>query len=159
MAADILIAAFEGTSAEILTEGGGFDRLLLPSDLVRDRELLFSQIGACTYDYVIAAGQKPVIKNKVCIETTARMNGIVYETDFDCVGLKGLFEGRGIAANISRNCGTSYCNSIYWHGMSYIKERGLAAKLVFVHVPFEKNIEDMNAFKKGFSETVNLLYK
>ncbi len=156
---NILIAAFEGTSAEVLTEGSGFDRLLLPSDKVRDSELLFSEIGARTYDYVIAAGQKPVIKNKVCIETAARVNGIVYETDFDCARLKGLFEGQGIAAEISRNCGTSYCNCIYWHGMSYIKERGLAAKIVFVHVPFEKSIEDMNTFKRRFLCTLGLLYK
>ncbi|MDE7293817.1 MAG: hypothetical protein K2N72_05275, partial [Oscillospiraceae bacterium] len=89
---NILIAAFEGTSAEVLTEGSGFDRLLLPSDKVKDSELLFSGMQARHYDYVIAVGQKPVIKNKVCNETTARMNGIVYETDFDCERLKGLFE-------------------------------------------------------------------
>ena len=156
---DILIAAFEGTSAEILTEGGGFDRLLLPSDLVKDSEMLFSEMQARHYDYVIAVGQKPVIKNKVCIETTARMDGFVYETDFDCGRLKGLFEGQGIAGKISRNCGTSYCNSIYWYGMSYIKERGIATKIVFVHVPFEKNIEDMGVFKRGFLGAVNMLYK
>ncbi len=156
---NILIAAFEGTSAEVLTEGSSFDTLLLPSDKIRDSELLFSEMQSRSYDLVIAIGQKPVIKNKVYIETAARMNGVVYETDFDCGRLKGLFEEQGIAAKISRNAGTSYCNSIYWHGMSYIKERGLAAKIVFVHVPFEKNIYDMDAFKRGFWGAVNLLYK
>ena len=111
------------------------------------------------YDFVISFGQKPNIKNKVYIETTARDGESSIDTDFDIEYLRNMFVKNGIPSKISHNAGTSYCNSIYRSGLCYIAEHKLKAKMVFLHVPFAKNIEDMDLFRKGIFETISELVK
>ncbi|MCM1578900.1 MAG: hypothetical protein NC078_08900 [Ruminococcus sp.] len=146
---NILTAAFAGTSAQMLTEGYA-GRILLPSDRAKDRELLIGAMVKCEYKYVIAVGQKPVIRNKVYIETTARMNGAALNTLFDCARLAAVFEEEGIEAVISENAGTSYCNGIYWNGLEYIRQTGSSSEMVFIHVPYAKNIGDIEDFGRRF---------
>ena len=113
---------------------------------MKDSENLIKKIIDGTYDYVFSFGQKPNIKNKVNIETTAR-NGITsVETDFDCERLQKLFESNGVVAKISRNAGTSYCNCLYYNGLDYIQQNNLKTKMVFIHIPFLKNIDDKGSF-------------
>ena len=84
----VLLTAFRGSSAEQLIKyANGFDTLVLPNDKVKDSEKLINKIIDGTYDYVFSFGQKPNIKNKVYIETTAKNGVISVETDFDCVQL------------------------------------------------------------------------
>ena len=122
----VLLTAFRGSSSEQLIKyAKEFDSLILPNDKVKDSENLIKKIIDGTYDYVFSFGQKPNIKNKVNIETTAR-NGITsVETDFDCERLQKLFESNGVVAKISRNAGTSYCNCLYYNGLDYIQQNNL----------------------------------
>ena len=95
---------------------------------MKDSENLINKIIDGTYDYVFSFGQKPNIKNKVNIETTARNGVTSVETDFDCKRLQKLFESNGVAAKISHNAGTSYCNCLYYNGLSYIHNNNLKTK-------------------------------
>ena len=123
---------------------------------MKDSENLIKKIIDGTYDYVFSFGQKPNIKNKVNIETTAR-NGITsVETDFDCERLQKLFESNGVVAKISRNAGTSYCNCLYYNGLDYIQQNNLKTKMVFIHIPFLKNIDNTDSFFAKIIDVISM---
>ena len=155
----ILFTVFCGTSAEVLVTGQKLkyqcNVLQLPNDKVRDSELLIEALQQERYDYVISLGQRPNIKDKVYIETTARKNGICMETAVDCDNLKSCMEQNGLSAKLSGNAGTSFCNELYWKGLQYLSKNQPETKMVFVHVPFEKNISDVNVFGKKLMKGID----
>lgn len=146
----ILLTAFCGTSAELLVRDKELDSqykvLYLPNDKLRDSELLIEALKQESFDMVISLGQRPNIKNKVHIETRACKGNESIETAFDCERLKVALEQAGLVARLSQNAGASFCNELYWNGLKYIEENELNTKMVFVHVPFEKNIGDTKCF-------------
>ena len=146
----ILLTAFCGTSAELLVKGAELNLkykvLYLPNDKIKDSELLIDALQQEQFDYVISFGQRPNIKDKVHIESRARKSELGLETAFDCEKLKCTMEQVGLSAKLSCNAGTSYCNELYWNGLRYIEENRLDTKMVFVHVPFEKNISNAEEF-------------
>ena len=153
----LLLTAFRGSSAEQLIKyANKFDTLNLPNDKVKDSEKLISIMSSGKYHYVFSFGQRPNIKNKVHIETTA-MNGEDYiKTKFDCEQLYELFQANGITAKISHNAGTSFCNCLYYNGLAYIQKKQLQTKMVFLHIPFLKNIDDTELF---FIKLINIVEK
>lgn len=154
---DILLTAFRGTSSELLIQGSNHNTLFLPSNKKTDVEILFSALHKHTFDYIISFGQRPLLKDKVCIETTAQNAEYKIYTTVNCEYLKELFEENGLPARLSNNAGTSYCNNLYWHGLSYISEQNLKTKMVFIHVPFTKNIEDITGFSQKISNVISLV--
>lgn len=163
---NILLTAFCGSSAELLIKDIGnfrqvnnirevnklkntrnYKTLLLPNDKIKDSEKLINVISDKSVDYVISLGQKPNIKNKVHIETTARDGEHNINTAFDCDKLKQVFEQHDIITKISSNAGTSFCNRLYFNCLNYIFQNGLDTKMVFVHIPFTKNISDFDSFR------------
>jgi len=159
----ILLTAFRGTSTETLVADRNvqeqYEVLLLPNDMVKDSEFLVEALQQEKFDYVISLGQRPNIKDKVHIETTARKGELSIDTDFDCEGLKKWLEQNGLLSKISHNAGTSFCNELYWNGMKYLRDNNLDTQMVFMHVPFEKNTLDANLFGEklfaGLEETIN----
>lgn len=155
---NILLTAFRGTSSELLLNGfKDFPVLVLPNDKVRDSELLIETLSKAHFDYVLSFGQRPNIKDKVHVETTARNGELQLETVFDCERLRLLFEQNWIQAKLSHNAGTSFCNKLYWNGLKYIEEHKLETEMVFVHVPFEKNIGMFEVFQQGIYNTLKVL--
>lgn len=155
---NILITVFKGTSSELLLKGfKDFPVLVLPNDKVRDSELLIETLSKSSFDYVLSFGQRPNIKDKVHIETTARDGELRLDTVFDCEGLRMLFEQNGIPAKLSQNAGISFCNRLYWNGLKYITEHDLKTEIVFVHVPFAKNIGDFELFREHIINTLKLM--
>lgn len=148
----VLITAFCGTSAELLVKSADLElqykALYLPNDKVKDSELLIEALKQEAFDYVISMGQRPNIKDKVHIEMCARKGDLFLKTAFDCEKLKGIFEQTGLPAMLSENAGTSFCNELYWNGLRYIKESQLDTKMVFIHVPYEKNISDVEVYRR-----------
>ena len=148
----ILLTAFRGTSAELLVksvEENEWHRvLILPNDKVKDSKLLEEALRQEHVDYIISLGQRPNIKDKVHIETMARKGNLGIATAFDCEKLKHNFEQTGLPAKLSTNAGTSFCNELYWNGLRCIEENKLNTRMVFVHIPFEKNISDVERFWK-----------
>jgi pyrrolidone-carboxylate peptidase len=93
----------------------------------------------------------------VHIETTASDGELRRDTAFDCEKLRLLLEQNGIPAKLSDNAGTSFCNCLYWGGLKFIEEKELDTKMVFVHVPFIKNIGDFELFQQRIYNTIKLL--
>ncbi|MBP3595642.1 MAG: hypothetical protein J6J44_14065 [Lachnospiraceae bacterium] len=159
----ILLTAFCGTSAELLVKGVEPDLkckvLYLPNDKVRDSELLIEALQQEQFDYVISLGQRPNIKDKIHIETLARKGEDVLITAFECERLKGCLEQNGLSVKISDNAGTSYCNELYWNGLRYILEKKLDTRMVFLHVPFEKNISNLKHFVEEMKVILNFVNK
>ena len=154
---NILLTVFEGTSSELLLNGfRDFPVLVLPNDKVKDSELLLGMLSETHFDYVLSFGQRPNVKDKVQIETTARDDEVCLDTAFDCERLRLLFEQNGIPAKLSHNAGTSFCNKLYWNGLKYIEEHELETKMVFIHVPFGRNISDIELFKNRIFETIRI---
>lgn len=159
----ILLTAFCGTSAELLVKGIELDSqyqvLYLPNDKIKDSELLIDALQQEQFDYVISLGQRPNIKDKVHIETTARKDGNALITAFEYERLKCYLEQNGLLVKISDNAGTSYCNELYWNGLRYILEKKLDTRMVFLHVPFEKNISNLKHFVEEMKVILNFVNK
>lgn len=153
----ILLTAFSGTSAEALIQGSKNRLLLLPNDKVKDAELLIEVLSGELFDYIVSFGQRPNIKNKVHVETTAKAGDLCMDTKFDCGWLKNAFEQKGIDARISGNAGTSFCNQLYFNGLKYIGQSGLNTQMVFVHVPFLKNVDNFEEFREKVLEVIDEL--
>lgn len=145
----ILMTAFCGSSAELLLNRvNDCKTLFLPNDKVKDSELLIETIRNEKFDYVICFGQRPLIKDKIHLETTAREGDLSVNTNFDYEKLKCLLEANGVAVKISHNAGTSFCNKLYLNGLKYVVQNNMETKMIFVHIPFVKNITDFEGFCK-----------
>lgn len=156
----ILLTAFRGTSAELLIKSAkNYETLFLRNDKIRDSEKLIDVISDEKFDYVISFGQRPNIKNKVHIETTAKDDEFYINTNFDCDRLKALLEENGVISKISHNAGTSFCNKLYLNGLKYISQNNLDTKMVFVHIPFMKNIADFDSFCKQIFDVIACVRK
>lgn len=89
----ILLTAFCGTSTEqLIKHTRNYKTLFLPNDKIKDSEKLIETISNEKFDYIISFGQRPNIKDKVHIETTAKEGELQISTDFNCDRLKLLFE-------------------------------------------------------------------
>lgn len=152
---NILLTAFLGSSSEVLLrQVTEYEILLLPNDKIRDSEILLAYITKRQFDYVFCFGQKPIIKDKVCIECTGKDEMGSIETSFDYNELKNAFEIHGIAAKISNNAGTSFCNQLYVNSLRYISQYDTKTKVVFIHIPFLKNISDRKLFFEKIIDTI-----
>lgn len=152
---NILLTAFRGSSSELLLKGTEiYETLILPNDKVKDSEKLIDTISKGKFDYVISFGQRPNIKNKVHIETSAHDKDFYISTNFNCDELEMLFKQSQITSKISHNAGTSFCNELYLNGLRYIFQKNLEIKMVFLHIPFSKNIDDFNRFSKQIFDVI-----
>ncbi|MBD5527633.1 MAG: hypothetical protein HDR02_04370 [Lachnospiraceae bacterium] len=142
----VLLTGFCGTSSELLIKKAGCESIILPNNKIADSQLLIEKISLHRYDYVFSFGQKPNIKNKLYIETTARNMAARIQTNFEYDKLRSIFEANELSVQISDNAGTSFCNALYWNGLNYIYEKGIGTKMIFIHIPFCKNITDSEWF-------------
>ncbi len=143
-----IVAAFDGAQniSRIVMES--IDtypnrKLLLPNDKQRSVELLTAAVREHSPACVVLLGQKPVIRDKIAVESSAKLCGEVRHTNMDVTVLTELIKGTGYGAYISESCGTSYCNNIYWHAL------GMGINTVFLHVPCKKNVGDIKALVKA----------
>ena len=137
---EILLTGFCGTSSELIVNKAACKSLVLPNDKVLDSQILLAQLGRHDYRYIFSFGQKPNIKDKVYIETTARKGSRSFYTDFAYDKLQEALEVEKITVRISDNAGTSFCNALYWNVLEYICDKKLDTKMLFLHVPFCMNM-------------------
>jgi len=147
---NILLTAFHGTSAENLIRQFDLrcDKVVLSNSKPQSVEQLIRLLALREYRHIISFGQKPVIKDKVYIERCARLDNAVMQTTFPVSRLADALTANGIAIKISHNAGTSFCNHLYAHGLRHLAESTGNAEMVFLHVPFQKNISDFDAFSQ-----------
>lgn len=150
----ILMTGFCGTSSELLVEKADCKSLILPNDKVLDSQILLEEIERHDYKYIFSFGQKPNIKDKVYIETAAGNGSRRYQTDFAFDKLQDAFEAEDLAVRISDYAGTSFCNALYWNGLEAIRDRKLETKMVFLHVPFCKNMTAPEEFRERIRKGV-----
>lgn len=154
---DILMTGFGGTSSELLVKKASYKSLILPSNKIVDSGLLIEEIRLRKYDYIISFGQKPNIKDKLYIETTARNMAKRLDTNLEYDKLIDAFEKNKLPVHISDNAGTSFCNALYWNGLNYIYNKGIDARMIFIHIPFCKNITDSEWFFNRILTSVEYL--
>ena len=154
---EVLLTAFKGTSSEKLINqfDDTYHKLILANDKIKSVNQLISELETNEYDYIISFGQKPVIKDKVYVEISGKLENIVYNTNFQITEFVKRLMNYDFAVHISSNAGTSFCNNIYAHGLKYIIERLYEGEMVFVHIPFEKNISDFEDFSNRIILSLN----
>ena len=158
MSFDILLTGFSNTSSEqLLRFMHSYDTLLLPSDKLLDSAKIIRAMSEKHYRLVICFGQKPNLKNKLSIETTARDAADVVQTTMDCRQLASIFCANGVPACLSHNAGTSFCNAVYLNGLRHIAAQDMNTQLVFVHIPFEKNIREPSVFYRRIRDVIDIL--
>lgn len=152
----VLLTAFAETSSEKLIHC--FDERYCKLVLMNNKDTSVKQfvdaLQENLFDYVISFGQKPVIYDKVYIERVGKLGTSTYKTDFNIERLASLLQAEGFSVRFSVNAGTSFCNHLYANGLKYISESGYRAKMVFVHVPFMKNISDFSVYSERIIRTL-----
>ena len=101
------------------------------------------------YDLIISFGQAPLDNNTLKIETTAK-DRINYITDYDYSALYNKLK-KEYKVIVSNNAGNYLCNNIYFNGLKYIKENNLKTKMIFIHIPKEDKITDIEKLAKIFN--------
>ncbi len=144
---ELILAAFDGehSSSRIVLEQAEVScrKLLLPNDGERTVELLYDAIRSEPTFCVILLGQRSSIQDKISVEPSARLNGEALRTPMDVGTVRSLIRSAGYAAYISRGCGTSRSNGVYYRLL------GMGLNAVLLHLPAEKNISDIPALVKA----------
>lgn len=148
----ITLAAFKKTSAESLINGMDFPKVFLPSDKIKDTEILLPQIKKS--ENIICLGQKAGLKNKLALELFAKMGQQSLATNFDLKSFEMELEKNNIPYSESSRPGTSFCNLLYWNGLKFIKENNLGCRLLFIHIPFLENMEKLEELKKVLERVI-----
>lgn len=151
----IVLTGFRGTSSELLVKKSDCKWLILPNDKVLDTQIFLSEVERQDYEYIFSFGQKPNIRDKVYIETAARNGNRCHHTDFAYEKLKDALEAENIAVRISDNAGTSFCNALYWNVLDYFHNREQKTKIIFLHIPFCKNITKTEDFCKSILKVIS----
>lgn len=153
---NFIIAGFEGNrnSAKLFLDklSPDYKKMYLRNDRTASVSQIVSILDKS--DYVFAIGQKPVIKDKICIELLGRQEGTFYKTKFPIHDLISFFQGQ-YSVKISQNAGTSLCNNIYYNALKYIDENSLNTKILFIHIPTLNNITDFGKLTSSFESYLN----
>ena len=142
---NILITGFIGNknSSKILLDNLikniNMDYLYLENDFEISEKQLKDKLKHNKYDIIFAFGQKPVIKS-IYIEKTAKNGNKNLETKYNYIKLKHFLDNY-IKNKISENAGNYLCNNIYYKGLEYIKIKKLETEMIFIHVPYVKNMD------------------
>ena len=149
---NIILAGFDGRNnpARTVTEKAELPctKLILPNDKEKAAELLLATVRRVDAVCVVILGQKPCIKNKIAVEPTAERCGNVLHTPLDVTVTAEKIRGNGYDAYISKGCGNSYCNHVYYECL----ENG--TNCIFLHIPQAKNISDIDALTKAVEEYI-----
>lgn len=146
---ETLIAAFAGktnSSKIVLDKLTCKNKLCLANNKVNSCKQMANVLERKHYDTIIIIGQKPLIKNKVCLETQATLNGSALKTNFVLDELINQLNNYNLAYKISTNPGCSYCNNIYYFTISHAKKLNQNCQIILIHIPFLKNFKDIKNF-------------
>ena len=154
---NVLLTAFQGTSAERLIRqfDSRYDKIILCNNKPQSVEQLTRALALREYRFIISFGQKPVIRDKVCIELCARLDGTVRQTTFPVSRLAEALTASEIPIKISHNAGTSFCNHLYACGLRHLAQNSGNTEMVFLHIPFQKNISDFDSFSQKLQTAAN----
>ncbi len=158
----ILIAGFNGkeNSAKILLDNlkkeNNKDILYLENDFKTSERQIENKMLETHYDYVLIFGEKPNTEN-ICLETTATLENIKFETDYYYGVLKETLEDNNYKVIISNDAGNYLCNNIFFDTLRFKQKNNLKSKIAFIHIPTIDNVDDMKRFSNIISEYLKTL--
>lgn len=150
----ILYTAFNGksNSSKILLDNINEkhdNKLYLRNSFKTSVEQLVNKIKDNEYDFIISFGQAPLNKGVIKIEIQGK-DVDIYKTHYDYYKIKEKFENNNFKVIVSDDAGNYFCNNIYYNGLKYINDNKLKTKMIFIHIPEIKNIEDINKLANLF---------
>jgi pyroglutamyl-peptidase len=159
----ILFTGFNGNnnSSKIfldnLRKNNDADLLYLDNDFLISEKQLKDKMKNNGYKIIFSFGQKPIIKS-IYIEKNARNGSEKLKTNYNYIGLKNYLENY-FKIKISENAGEYLCNNIFYKGLKYIYDNNLETEMIFIHIPYLKNI-DINYFSNIIEKYVeNIINK
>ena len=143
----ILIAGFEGknNSSNLVLNKlknkniKNIEFLYLKNNKQKSVEQITEKLKAGFYKKIILLGQKPKIKGKISVETQAKQDNKILFTNFNLENFKSYLIKNKINFYLSKNCGNSYCNNIYFFALDYILKNNILSQVVFIHLPYLAN--------------------
>ena len=105
---------------------------------------------------IISFGQAPLEANNIKIETIGR-GKTEFKTNFNYDNLVSILKENNYKVSISSNAGRYLCNNLYYEGLKLINEKELKSKMIFIHIPKIKDINDIDNLAKIFDEGVFIL--
>ena len=150
---ELILAGFDGNNnpARTVTEKVNCDcrKIILPNNREEAASMLLSEISRESTACVVMLGQKPCIRDKAAVEPCASLCGETLRTNMDVTVIRDMIRDSGYNAYISRGCGNSYCNHVYFECLKS------GVNCVFLHVPCADNISDMSALIRAIEELLN----
>lgn len=150
---NVILAGFDGENnpSRIIVERADLTctKLILPNEKSESVNMLLSKIREVSAVCVVMLGQKPVIADKIAVEPSAEGKEGVLHTVMDCTASVKLIKSNGYSAYISRGCGNSYCNNIYYECLKS------GVNCIFLHVPNMNNISDIKALISAVEGYIN----
>lgn len=119
------------------------NKIVFQNDYFKSENSLINELKNNCYDYIISFGQKPITKS-IYIEIRSTKNNSILNTNFDYIKLFEFLEEEKYKVKISSNAGRSLCNHVYFEGLNYIYSNNLKTKMIFIHIPYSKNLEDID---------------
>ena len=157
---NILLAGFTGNdnSAKLILDKASprFQKLYLENDFDICAEQIQTAILSFKYDFILALGQKPVIKS-IYIETSARKFDTVINSQYNYSAFATHLNTYGFKTKISINAGNYLCNHVYFHGLAAIDQVSSSSHLLFLHMPTIKNIPHINHLSSTISSFLETL--
>lgn len=142
----VILTGFDGkeNSAKLLLNAVNTTahKIILPNNKMESVRII-SQIIS-NGQYIFLVGQKPLLKDKICIELQASIEMNTIKTTFPFEKIEQYLKGN-YCYKYSTNAGTSFCNHLYFNVLKHIHDNNFCTKAVFIHIPQRKNITD---FKK-----------
>ena len=148
---NVLYTAFKGknNSSKLLLDNiVSNDKLYLTNSFKTSVAELQKKLKENYYDLIISFGQAPLETDVIKLEMAA-IDKEKYFTNFD---YSELYDKLSKEYNviISNDAGKYLCNNIYYYGLKYIKENDLRTKMIFIHIPKNDKINNIEKLSKIF---------
>lgn len=95
------------------------------------------------YDYIVMLGQKQKIKDLI-IEIECHNKKESLYTNFPLEFILKPLKNNKINYHIRETIGDYYCNYAYYQVLKNLKEKRLNTKVIFIHIPYIDNFNDIN---------------
>ena len=161
----ILFAGFGGkyNSSKILLdhlECPDADKLCLVISYKTSVRQLEEKLASDEYDYAVVLGQwGRVPAGTLRLETQGQKGRYAHRTTFPVQELADELRTRGYEAEISEFAGRWLCNNVYFYGLKYLERAGSSCKMVFIHVPKHKEIQNYAKLARDLVESVEAVSK
>ena len=145
----VLYTAFNGknNSSKLLLDKIIGDKLYLKNSFITSVNSLIDKIS--DYDLVISFGQAPLKKGVLKIELIGRGQDY-YQTDYNYHNLEALLK-KYYDVKVSCDAGNYLCNNLYYHGLKYISDNQIKTKMIFIHIPKVKELDNIDLLASIFN--------